>query len=215
MKQVCGWWLPDGEQYMAAFLEGTAHRVNGRTTYQWNKMQTALDCVKRRNYAIDVGAHVGLWAWFLAREFRLVMAIEPLPENFECLVANCAGVDAVRPRRCALGAADGTVSMKIKPGSSADSEVCEGADVQMYALDGVGDIGSPDFIKLDCVGAELPALQGMERILTEARPVVCVEQKPGYPERFGLPPLGAVEYLQDLGATLRHNMSGVYVLSFD
>lgn len=222
MKQVAGWWLPQEDEYMAALLEGTQRRSQGRALYQDAKRAASVACVpaRRRRFAIDVGAHVGLWSWFLADEFDLVLAFEPNADNYACLVENCADKDPVRPRRCALGEADTWALTRSKPGSSADTEVIVVDEntpgvVPVWALDNSGELGRVDYIKLDCIGRELPALQGMQRILTESRPVVCVEQKPGYPERFGLPPLGAVEFLKELGARVRHEMSGVYVLDFE
>lgn len=214
MKQVSRVWLPDHEQHMVELFKSDPKRMDGRAMYQQSKIETALKYCRGFRFAIDVGAHVGMWTLQLAKRFDVVLAIEPNAENFECLERNLAGYDNARLRQCALGDSSITVSMDTLEGSSGDSIIAEGGAVQMWRLDDMGDIGRPDFVKLDCVGYELPALRGMENLLMQSRPCVCVEQKPGRAEKYGFPQTGAVEYLKSLGAIERENMNGVYVLSW-
>ena len=109
----------------------------------------------------------------------------------------------------------GAVALDTKDGSSGESFVLGAGEVPIWRLDDFGDVGRVDFVKVDCVGYELPALRGMERLLLAHRPCVCVEQKPGYAQRFGYAETGAVDYLKSLGAVERMNMSGVYVLNWE
>jgi hypothetical protein len=51
--------------------------------------------------------------------------------------------------------------------------------------------------------------------LKRCKPCVMVEQKPGRAEKFGLARTEAVTYLQSLGAVLRKEMSGDYLLTWD
>lgn len=215
MKQIAGVWLPDHESHMVELFEADQRRIDGRATYQRDKLNSALKHCKNFGFAIDVGAHVGMWTLELAKRFRLVMAIEPNTENFRCLEANAGHVDNVRLRRAALGDCHGSVCTEVRLGSSGDSFVAPGDGIGMWRLDDMGDLGRADFVKLDCVGYELPALVGMEQTLTKYRPCVCVEQKPGRAERFGFPQTGAVDYLKSLGAVQRENMNGVYVFSWE
>jgi hypothetical protein len=72
-----------------------------------------------------------------------------------------------------------------------------------------------DFIKLDCEGYELLALRGAEQTLKTWMPVVCVEQKPGRAQKFGLPETGACDYLKSLGAIQRKEIGGDYFFSWE
>lgn len=215
MKQVAGVWLPDHESHMVGLFEADQKRIDGRATYQRDKLNTALKYCRNSGFAIDVGAHVGMWTLELAKRFRLVMAIEPNGDNFECLQANAGTLENVRLRLAALGDCAGRVHTEVAQGCSGDSFVMPGGEIGMWRLDDLGDMGAVDFVKLDCIGYELPALVGMEQMLRQYRPCVCVEQKPGRAERFGFPQTGAIDYLKSLGAVQRENMSGVYVLSWE
>lgn len=214
MKQIAGVWLPDHETHLVELFAVDPRRIDGRATYQHTKIERALSYVTDFGFAIDVGAHVGLWTLQLAKRFGVVMAIEPSAENFECLQAN-ATTDNVRLRRCALGDVTGAIETEVLPGSSGDTFVAPGGPVTMWRLDDLGDIGSPGFVKLDCVGYELPALVGMQELLIASKPVICVEQKPGRAERYGFEQLGAIEYLKSLGYVERENMNGVFVLTWE
>lgn len=104
--------------------------------------------------------------------------------------------------------------MYTAPTSSGDSYVKGEGDIHMKRLDDF-DILDVDFIKLDTEGHELFCLRGGEEMLKRWKPVICVEQKPGKAQQFGLKETGAVTYLQGLGAKLRLTMSGDFFLSWD
>jgi FkbM family methyltransferase len=172
--------------------------------------------------AIDVGAHCGLWSMHLAKRFVILHAFEPVAAHRACWEANMAvEKEAGRIRgeavlhACALGEQKGFVRIETAPTSSGDSWVDGAGDIPLERLDDLLALDTVDFIKLDCEGYELFALRGGEALLKRCRPCVIVEQKPGRAEKFGLPRTGAVDYLQGLGAKLRREMSGDFVLSWD
>ena len=199
-------------------------QCGARLLYQGDKYRAALKHtgVKRR-VAIDVGAHVGLWSWLMAKDFSDVMAFEPMPEHAECWRLNMMDSKACLIQT-ALGRENGRVNMITRtPGSSGDTNIAVAADgpqrtpdamittLDSYHLDYV------DFIKADCEGFELFVMQGAEETLKRCRPCVIVEQKgkPGMSDRYGLGPTEAVEYLQSLGAVLRNTIMGDYILSWN
>ena len=75
-------------------------------------------------------------------------------------------------------------------------------------------VTASNLVKIDCEGWELPVLRGAEVTLRCCKPTVIVEQKPGRAQRFGHADTGAVDYLQSLGAKLRAELSGDYILSW-
>lgn len=221
MKQVGGVWLPDHEEHLIEWMNHPKNKtlIDGKLAYQWKKQVLAMSFVRSWRTAVDVGAHCGLWSMHLAKRFQALHAFEPIAEHRECFVKNVAGetlVANVVLHDCALGEREGTCTMTTKNSSSGDSWVANDStgDVRLATLDSFA-LQNVDFIKLDCEGYEYFALKGGEEMLKRCKPTVIVEQKPNRPKNFGLPQLGAVEYLQKLGAVLGGEISGDFILSWD
>lgn len=211
---VCGGvYLPPGETHLVEWMTKMNRRVDGKLTYQLHKLEAALDLVRDFRTAVDVGAHVGLWSMHLVKRFQRVEAVEPVAIHRELFLRNVQAGN-VSLHACALGEQAGSVSMKTSPHSSGDTVVAGEGDIPMVRLDDLLALEDVDFIKLDCEGYELHALRGAEQLLVRCKPVICVEQKPGKAQGFGLPQTGAVAYLQSLGAKVRKEMSGDFLLSW-
>jgi FkbM family methyltransferase len=209
MKEVNGIWLPDHEQHL---LEYAARGPHGKWTYQFHKLEAVMQHVRDLRCAIDVGAHCGLWSKELAKLFVHVISFEPLAEHRECYMKNVHGIYTLHD--CALGERDGTCSITTAKGSSGDSWVEGDGAIPVRRMDDL--VAEPvDLVKLDCEGYEYFALRGGERTLLLNRPAVIVEQKPGRADKFGLKTTQAVDYLQSLGAKLREEIAGDYILSWD
>ena len=208
MKNVNGIWLPDHEEHLKGFAEGGPY---GEWTYQKAKLDAAMEYVRGRKLAIDVGGHCGLWSKELVKLFTHVHAFEPVADHRDCFVRNVKGDFTLYP--FALGETDCMVSIKTMQGSSGDSWTIPGGSIEMKRLDDF-DL-APDFIKLDCEGGELFVLRGAEKTLLKHRPAICVEQKPGKSKNFALPSdIEAVHYLTRLGYQVRKVISGDYLLDF-
>jgi FkbM family methyltransferase len=157
--------------------------------------------VCRHRTAIDIGANFGVYTRLLAKSFKTVHAVEPLPKLAEPL--RKAG-----PRNCivhqiALGTAPGELELFV-PHSSAkgavfalttarsdllnavkegiestheDSLHCvEKVVVKMETFDDeFGQIDDIDFIKMDIEGSELSALEGGRRTLERQQPIILIE----------------------------------------
>jgi FkbM family methyltransferase len=208
-----GWVFPDGESHLVDWLAKNRYMLNGRNAYQAKKQVAALTLCKSFRTAVDVGAHVGLWSFNLAHRFRVVHGFEPITTHRECFAKN-VDMPNVHLHPFALGEHSTTVGMYTAPTSSGDSYVMGTGNIEMRRLDEF-DLQDVDFIKLDTEGYELYALRGGEETLKRCKPVICVEQKPGKAQQFGLKETGAVTYLQRLGAQLRLTMSGDFFLSWN
>ena len=219
MKQELGWWFPDHEQHLLDWMTKNGEIVDGRGTYQIKKLRAAVAHCRNFRTAVDVGAHVGLWSMQLFLRFRCVHAFEPLAEHRACFINNVPNAEedatqSVYLHDCALGDHEGAVQIETLPTSSGDSRVALTAtgDIPLRTLDSFG-ITEVDFIKLDCEGYELFALKGGAQTIARDLPVICVEQKPGRAQRYGLPELGAVEWLiKQFGYRCVEKMSGDYVM---
>lgn len=217
MKQHQGVWFPDHEQHLLDWMTKNGEIVGGRGTYQIKKLRAAVAHCRSFRTAVDVGAHIGLWSMQLLLHFRYVHAFEPLAEHCACWQLNMGGMSSGRDlylHQCALGDHEGAVWIETLPTSSGDSRVAVGVEgnIPLRMLDSF-DIPDVDFIKLDCEGYELFALKGGAQTIARDLPVICVEQKPGRAQRFGLPELGAVEWLiKQFGYKCVEKMSGDYVM---
>lgn len=229
MKQVGGVWLPDHETHLVKWMTDKNQRVDGKLTYQLDKQLFAYGLCKQFRTACDVGAHCGLWAANMATRFWRIEAFEPVAVHRDCFKANlapdwckegavetnvrCPGDREINLHPIALGEKSGSVSMHTADTSSGDTTVAGEGDIPLRRLDDVlPDADDIDFIKLDCEGYELFALRGGEQLIRRCMPVICVEQKPGKAQSFGLGQTDAVEYLKGLGYKVARHMSGDYIM---
>lgn len=205
-----GVYLPDGEKHLVDWMSRAGEIVDGKGSYQIKKFRAAMDHCERFRVAVDIGGHVGTWSMQLAKQFTYVHAFEPLLAHRQCFHMNVESPN-VRMYAFALGERDGCVNIRSTPTSSGDSWIDGHGDIPMRRLDEFA-IHDVDFIKLDCEGYELFALRGGEETIKRDRPTICVEQKPGRAQKYGLPETGAVTYLESLGYELAEVLSGDYIL---
>jgi len=239
-----GWWLPDGEEHLQQWMNTVNHRETGpghglgpglrdetRLTYQYHKYSAALPFVKQRRLAVDVGAHVGLWSWVMARDFQRLEAFEPVVAHRDCWELNLQGQANAQLRPFALGESDGNVRVRSRtPGSSGDTGVDPVAERSSLraSVDSAGEkallrrldyfqLEEVDFIKIDCEGYELFVLRGAIDTLRRNKPCLIVEQKPetGMEERYGVTALDCIGFLAALGAKKRLCIQGDYIFSWD
>lgn len=211
------WFLPDGEQHLPEMLVKMDRRVDGRLTYQYTKYEMALAFVKCRRVAIDVGAHVGLWSWFMARDFDSLVAFEPMPEHQLCWFENMRERANADLYQFALGDCAKQVRLGTRTkGSSGDTGIEAQGEIlaDQITLDS-REIPNVDFIKIDCEGYEEAVLRGAEKTLLTWKPVVVVEQKYNMAEKYGFKKLGAVDYLKSLGAVKKGEISGDFIMAWD
>jgi len=212
------WYFPDGEKHLPHWMRTVGTTVAGRLTYQYGKYDACKPFIKEWRTAIDVGAHIGLWSYFMADDFEELIAFEPMPEHQECWNKNMHDIDNAVMHPCALGAGQQMVTLETRTeGSSGDTQVMAGlpgGDVEMYTLDSF-DFQDVDFIKIDTEGYEDFILRGGVELLARCKPCIIVEQKGDMSERYGLEKLSAVTLLEGMGAVLRAETSGDYILSWD
>lgn len=226
LKQVGGIWLPATETHMDGWMVTRNEKVDGKLTYQYHKLQAAMQHVKNFGAAIDVGAHCGLWSMHLAKLFKNVYSFEPMPLHRKCFDLNVMATlrheESVALYPLALGDETKLVRFYSTPGSTGDTYVDDKGDVEveMVCLDGFFQHGEwdaalqIDFMKLDCEGYELFALRGGEEMLKRCKPCIVVEQKPNKAPKYGLGTTDAVAYLKGLGAVLRKEIGGDYIMSW-
>jgi FkbM family methyltransferase len=207
-----GLWLPDGEEHLIGWMNKINRVVNGKPSYQYHKYERALLHTAGRRVAVDVGAHCGLMSMQFVDHFDYVEAFEPVAAHRECFERNVPPGN-VRLHACALGEREGSVAIHTSPTSSGDSWVNGSGAIPLRTLDSFN-LERVDFIKIDCEGYELFVLRGAEKTLTRWKPCVMVEQKPGHAQRFKIGERDAVAYLESLGARLRAEISGDFIMNW-
>jgi FkbM family methyltransferase len=192
LKKVHGVWLPPDDEHFTQFLEHPDGQVQGVGTYQFHNLRQAVGFCKPRYGAVDVGAHVGLWSMWLARLFKCIHMMEPVPIHFDALKANVAPVAQVfKPEikgfNCAVGAENGKqIYMRVDDPSSSggyyivpDNAPKRDSDIKvnMHTLDRLIQYTPLDFIKIDVQGGELDVIRGGEMVIRRNLPVICIEQR--------------------------------------
>lgn len=170
-------WLPKGSQdsFMLPFnLAEQDQKIYGTGNRDIQPGDVVLDC----------GANIGVFTRSaLDRGAKLVVAIEPAPENIECLRRNFAKEIAekrviVYPK--GVWDKDDMLTLRIDPhNSAADSFVihrdsaADGEKVPLTTIDKlVSELGleKVSFIKMDIEGAELKALAGGKATIKRFHP---------------------------------------------
>lgn len=219
MKTAMGWHWPDRERHLLEWLVNPKARMelNGRLAYQGKKQEMLLaHCpVDRRRTFVDVGSHIGLWAWNFAHWFDNVEAFEPVTEHRECWEKNMQATPDGHVAKlwpCALGDQPAMVSICTNASSTGDSWVKGKGTIEQRTLDSFA-FTDVDAIKIDCEGGEELVLHGAIETIKQWKPTICVEQKRAMAqEHFDLKPLGALVFLKKLGYTTVAEKSGDYVL---
>jgi FkbM family methyltransferase len=141
----------------------------------------------------DIGANIGFYTLIASRHVGRghVVAFEPLPENQRSIRRNLAlnAVTNVEVVGVALGDHEGTASLALhesptwaKLDTSADTAFKRDAaatshiEVPLSTIDAqLERFTPPDLVKMDIEGAEVAALRGASRLLTEVRPTLICE----------------------------------------
>ncbi len=211
MKHFGGWALPDGETHLIEWMTQVGKQVDGRYAYQYSKLEAALPFVQSFRRAVDVGCHVGLWTFHLAKLFGAVESFEPVARHRECFAENISA-ENVTLHDCALGEQDQMVWLHTGQSSSGDTYVSKGGEhaSHMAVLDHF-EFTEVDFLKVDVEGYELMVLKGGEQTIRRDKPCIVVEQKPGKGKQFGLGDHDAVTLLKSWGAEVVKEISGDFI----
>lgn len=183
-------------------------RADRRVLYPgWEKCANDLVIVARQNIkkgdvVWDIGANLGIFSALASgkagREGK-VYAVEADPAYASivqrtattCITAEHASINALS---AAVADKNGILTFNVAARGTARSSIMTSRDIKVerqisvvsVTLDTLlDDWAAPDFIKMDVEGAEALALQGAERLLSEARPTFYLEVSPENAETVG------------------------------
>lgn len=160
--------------------------------FQIEQLRATLQFVVRRSFALDIGAHRGIWSSVLASEFERVLAIEPNKESFDKIPE----FKNLEKLNIACGEYNGRCSLREGEKNTGQTHVVEGNDVLVRPIDSLG--VKPDFIKIDVEGMEFDVLKGAKKTIEECRPWILIEEN-GLCQRYGHKPDRATRLLRRWG----------------
>ena len=172
-------WAPEGSRYTLPFnlAEQAVHLYGGEGHF-----------VRKGEVVLDCGANVGVFTRFaLNAGAAKVVAIEPAPDNIECLRRNFPGeIASGRVVLVPKGVWDrpGEMELKIEHGNEAAAtfvinlrKIDRTVLVPLVTIDSlVAELGLDrvDFIKMDIEGAEVRALEGARQTLARHHPRLSI-----------------------------------------
>lgn len=183
-------WIPVGSRYVLPFnLAEQKRRIYGNDQQSAHAGDIVLDC------GANVGVTVRVW---LDAGAKQVVAIEPAPENIECLRRNfkdeiAAGRVILYPK--GVWDKDEIMPMQIDPkNSAADSFLIRregGTEVKGIPLTTIDRLVAElklervDFIKMDIEGAEPRAIAGGRETIAKWHPrmALCTYHAPDHPRK--------------------------------
>ena len=122
------------------------------------------------NHILDIGAWVGTWTMAMNEFCGRVIAFEPDPVHYECLVKNCP--EDVETHQLAVGSEEKMISLSEDNFTQAKRVVGDGA-IPMVTIDSLG-LDDVDLIKIDVEGFELEVLRSLN--FEKYKPqLICVE----------------------------------------
>lgn len=158
--------------------------------------------------ALDIGAHVGAVAAYLARNFRRVIAFEAIPSTYEFLARNAAELPNVEPVNVAVGSGPGEVFFTHYLTHGQLSHVASGADqgpkteqigpIPTRSIDSMN-FTAVSFMKIDVEGYELAVVEGARNTILRCHPLILIEQGGNEQRYFGRPRHEASAFLESLG----------------
>ena len=158
IEKVNGFWVPSNDVHIQDWKK--------------NKNFTQSKCLEKFithcknndvkfNHILDIGAWVGTWTTAMNEFCGRVVAFEPDPVHYECLVKNCP--DDVETHQLAVGNEQKMISLSEDNFTQAKRIVGEGS-IPMVTVDSLK-LDDVDLIKIDVEGYEMEVLKGAENTL--------------------------------------------------
>jgi FkbM family methyltransferase len=159
----------DGDSHISRWVE-----EEGRLDHDQNALPLILEHIKEGDVVIDAGAFIGDHTIAYTKAVGIngyVIAFEPNPVAFQCLVHNCPNANLFN-----YGLGSGTRSAFLQTNENAGASYLgeSGEEVRLMCLDELN-LDRLDFIKLDVEGYEVEALKGGINLINKFRPKMWIE----------------------------------------
>lgn len=141
--------------------------------------------IKNNDIIIDVGGHIGLFAIFSSQFCKSgkIYCFEPIKENFDMLKANIElnHITNIVPTNVAVSKDDGNVTIYLNEDESGHSMYVTGTksvqvkSISLQTIFDVHNIGSCDFLKVDCEGEEYAIMDSLPSAYYDKIKKMCIE----------------------------------------
>ena len=188
MIKVKNYYLPEDDEHYLNYFKIHDH-------YQEGQRNRALAQVLNWEFAIDIGANIGLWSKDLSEYFNNTVCFEPNKKCIECLEKNINKKKSVIYNH-ALGSVNKQMDLytpsysggssfinntkigKNEDGSKIYGKFSETTSKQKTIIKTLDSFNFQyvDFIKIDVQGFELEVLKGAHKTLKENNPIICIEE---------------------------------------
>ena|SRR3990167_6809098 len=177
--------------------------------YERSEMKYVFSHLKSPRTIVDVGANIGIWSIYLAKNYpnSEVMTFEPVNSSFFYLGKNLArnNITNVVANSNALGEKEKYTNLyyyQETPGASSIKKTQNSNYIKektmVHRLDDYG-FKDVDFIKIDTEGAELNVLKGGINTIKKYKPMILCEMMRKYTKLFGYHPDDIINFLAPLG----------------
>ena len=189
MVKIRDYNIPETDVHFIEYLKNNNH-------YQEAQRNRAISFVEDWEFAIDIGANIGLWSKDLSKYFNKLICFEPNPLCQKYLKNNI-NMNNSKIYNFALGDCEDSKNLFLHPSNSGasslinrtklgfkdDNTIIYGefskdiptVEVTVKKLD-TFNFNKIDFIKIDVQGFELSVLKGAKKTLKKNNPVICVEE---------------------------------------
>ena len=190
IEQVNGFWVPSNDVHIQDWKKN-------KNFTQSKCLEKFIANCKNKNlkfdHILDIGAWVGTWTMAMNDFCGRVVAFEPDPIHYQCLVKNCP--DNVETHQLAVGNENKMISLSEDNFTQAKRVVGEG-DIPMITVDSLK-LNDVDLIKIDVEGYELEVLKGAIKTLKNIK-YLMIELN-NNTKKYGSNNTEVEKFLHDLG----------------
>jgi FkbM family methyltransferase len=162
IEKVNGFWVPSDDVHLQDWKQNN----NFTQSKCLDKFLTFIEKnALKFNHVLDIGAWVGTWTMKINPFCGRVIAFEPDPLHYECLVKNVP--EEVETHQLAVGNDKKMISLSEDNFTQAKRVVGEG-NIPMVTIDSLN-FTDVDLIKIDVEGYEMEVLKGADKTLENVK----------------------------------------------
>ena len=162
IEKVNGFWVPSDDVHLQDWKQNN----NFTQSKCLDKFLTFIEKnALKFNHVLDIGAWVGTWTMKINPFCGRVIAFEPDPLHYECLVKNVP--EEVETHQLAVGNDKKMISLSEDNFTQAKRVVGEG-NIPMVTIDSLN-FTDVDLIKVDVEGYEMEVLKGADKTLENVK----------------------------------------------
>ena len=162
IEKVNNFWVPSNDIHIDGWKAGKPFTQN-------KCLEKFINYCKKNtlkfNHILDIGAWVGTWSMAMNPYCGRVVAFEPDPLHYSCLVQNVS--DDVETHQLAVGSDSKNISLSDDNFTQAKRIIGNG-DIPMVTVDSLK-LDGVDIIKIDVEGYEMEVLKGAENTLKHCK----------------------------------------------